>query len=107
MIGPVLQACSPAEWAGGDWFRCAFDPVVNSVGEPLVGVMVGGVIVLSLYIAGDGMAAPAVVTILLSGALVPLLPGGMVGVAFGVAFVGLVAALISVGERYVLTGGVP
>lgn len=106
----LLQAsepCNTTEWSNGDWYRCTFEPAVASVGEPIVGILTGGTVVLSLYVAGGGLAAPAVVTLLLAAAMLPLLPGGMVGIAFGVAFVGLVATLISVGQRYVLDQGVP
>lgn len=116
MIQTLLQsillqtsnACGQDDWANGEWYRCMFEPAASSVGEPLAGILTGGTIVLSLYLAGDGgLAAPAVVTILLAAALVPLLPGGMVGFAAGIAFIGLVSVLMSIGRRYVLPQGVP
>lgn len=103
----ISQACSSSDWASGDWFRCTFEPAVQTAGEPTVGMLLGGTIVFAMYLAGGGLAAPSVITILLAAALVPLLPGGLVGIAAGVAFIGLVGTLIGVGRRYVLPQGVP
>jgi hypothetical protein len=105
MLLQVSNACSTSEWANGEWFRCAFEPAVQSVGEPTVGMLLGGTLVLAFYLAGGGIAAPAVLTLLLAAAVVPLLPAGLIGIAAGIAFVGIVGALVAVGQRYVLPGG--
>lgn len=102
----VLQTtvCNASEWANDTaWHSCVFDPTPAQTGEPLFGLFVGSAVVLGLYLAGNGdMAAPTVTTILFAGLFATVLPGGMVGVAWAVAFIGFVAGLLAVGQRYVL-----
>lgn len=106
----VLQSspqCGINKWITGDWHNCLFSPVANGIGEPLFGLIIGGVTIFGLFLAGSGdVDTPAVVTIMFGGLLTAVLPGGMVQVAFGVAFVGVLAALMSVANRYILGRGI-
>jgi hypothetical protein len=71
----------------------------------LVGLLIAGVLMTSLYIAGDGtIVVPAVVMILFGGALVPLLPAQFVGLAWAVLAVGTAAAVFVAMQRFMGRG---
>jgi hypothetical protein len=83
--------------------QCVFPTLVAGVGgEAVFGVLIGGVLATALTVAGDGdLATPAVVTLLAGAVLVPLLPGQFVSLARAVVVVGIVAAILAVGQRWV------
>jgi hypothetical protein len=98
-----LQICTTEEWLLGEWHSCIFDPMTGIVGEPLFALLVGSAMWTSLYFAGSGgMATPTAVTILVGAILFPILPGGMVGVAYGAVTIGVAAAFFQVLQKYVL-----
>lgn len=67
----------------------------------LIGLMLSGALLTSLYIAGDGDAVvPAVITILLGGAMVPILPPQYVTLAYTVAVVGTAVAIFAAWNRF-------
>ena len=67
----------------------------------LMGLMVSGTLLTSLYLAGNGsIIVPAVVTILLGSAMVPILPAQFVTAAYTVVFIGIAAALFSAWNRF-------
>jgi hypothetical protein len=104
----MVSPCTINTWLQGDtWHQCIFEPAAGSVGgEPMFGLLVGATLIVSLYLAGSGdLATPTVVTLLLGSVLVPVLPGGMVGVAYGVVVAGVSGALIAIARRYVLDPG--
>jgi len=71
----------------------------------MFGLLLGGSLIAGLWLAGDGdLATPAAVTVLVGGVLFPILPGGYLGIARTVAFLGLVAVILAVLEKYYLEG---
>lgn len=91
-----------------DLARCMFRDFANAFGgEPTFGVFVGGVVMISLWIASprQSIAAPAALTILLGSLLFPVLPGSYQEFAWTFIVIGLAAALLSVARRYVLDPG--
>jgi len=60
----------------GSGTDCVIDGLFAAGPAPeLIGLLLGGTLISSLYIAGDGtVAVPAVVTILLGSVMLPLLP---------------------------------
>lgn len=93
-----------AEGAEGDLLECALNDLTAATsGEPLFGVLVGGAVIFSMYLAGNGHPAPpTVVTILLGSIMVPLLPGSYTQIAYTIVVLGLAFGVISIGGRYVL-----
>jgi len=74
--------------------------------EPTIGLLLAGVLLVSLYVAGDGtVAVPSVVTILLGSSLIPLLPAQYVTLAYTVVVVGITVAVFAAYQRFVLQGG--
>lgn len=72
----------------------------------LMGLMMAGTLITSLYIAGDGTTSvPAIVTILLGAVMVPVLPAQYVGFAYTVVVMGIVVALFAVWTRFTHQGG--
>lgn len=104
----VLQSdalsCYTSE--GSDMYGCAIGELTAALGgQSTFGFLVGGTILLSIYIAGDGdLAAPTVLTILLGGLLFPILPGAYAKMAWAIIFVGLVAGGLSIANKYLLSG---
>jgi hypothetical protein len=86
--------------------ECVLPQVVAAVGsEQMFGLLLGGSLIAGLWLAGDGdLATPAAVTVLVGGVLFPILPGGYLGIARTVAFLGLVAVILAVLEKYYLEG---
>jgi len=85
---------------------CVTDTMFGAGPPMVIGLMFGGVLLSSLYIAGNGeVVVPAIVTILLGSVLVPLLPAQFAAAAYGVAIVGITAAGMVILRRYVLEGG--
>ena len=72
----------------------------------LMGLLMSGVLLTTLYIAGDGsIAVPAVITILLGSAMIPILPAQFVTLAYTVMIMGTAAAVFSVWTRFTTPGG--
>ncbi|SNZ06176.1 hypothetical protein SAMN06269185_1075 [Natronoarchaeum philippinense] len=84
------------------WFDFVLAPYVDLLGSSTVGMLIGGTIILSLYILADDLALPSVMTILLGGIFFTILPGGIQQVALSVMIVGGLAAFMEVARRYVL-----
>jgi hypothetical protein len=93
---------------GGD----LLDAVLNSLtaatgGEALLGILFGGMIVVSFYVAGGrDLAAPTVLTILLGSVLIPMLPGQYQQIGLSLIIVGIAAGIMAIANRYVLRLGV-
>jgi len=99
----LLNACGTSDWLSGDWGPCLYEPVTTVAGEGFFGLVIGGSVFLSLYFAAGGRATTAtVVTMLLAGALFPVLPGQYVGIAWTVLFVGAAAAILQSAQKYIL-----
>lgn len=96
-----------AQGTEGDLVQCTLDGVMGAGPSPaLVGLVMSGVVMTSLYIAGNGtVIVPAVVTILLGSVLVPLLPAQYVPLAYTVVVIGITAAAFSAYTRYTHRGG--
>jgi hypothetical protein len=96
-----------AQGTEGDLTTCVIDGLFAAGPSPaLMGLLLSGVLVTSLYIAGDGtVAVPAVVTILLGSVLVPLLPPQYVSLAYTVVVIGITVAAFSAYSRFTSPGG--
>jgi hypothetical protein len=97
-----------AEGTQGDLMTCVLEDLGAAAGGFLVvGLLVGGTTLLSLYLAGDGEpAAPTVVTILLGSALVPILPAQYVTIAWSIVVLGIAFGAFAALNRWVLRQGV-
>jgi hypothetical protein len=96
-----------AQGTEGDLTSCVLDGLFAAGPSPaLMGLLLSGVLVTSLYVAGDGtVAVPAVVTILLGSVLVPLLPPQYVSLAYTVVVIGITVAAFSAYSRFTSAGG--
>jgi len=81
---------------------CLVDGAFGAGPAPsLMGLLMGGTLLMSLYIAGDGdLIVPSVVTILLGGAMVPVLPPQFVPLAYSFLVLGVAATIFGVWIRY-------
>ncbi|WP_226043554.1 hypothetical protein [Natrinema sp. DC36] len=78
----------------GEWGELLFGIPVDSIGEPLFSVIVVGIVVAPLYARTGDVVIPATVLALLSGSLIPMLPGALVGVAWGIFWIALAIGII-------------
>lgn len=90
-------------WGSGDWEAAIFDGITGLIGEGAFGVLIGSVLIVSFWLAGDrGLAAPAIVTTLLGAMMFPILPANFQGIAWTVVFVGISGGFFAVMKRHVL-----
>lgn len=100
----VLQTATSCYEEGNDIMGCIADDAVAPFGTALFGLLVAGGMILGIWFAGDGdLATPAVLAILLGGIFLPFLSGGYVRIAQMFMFIGLVAALLAVAQKYVMS----
>jgi len=87
--------------------ECWVDGIFAAGPAPgLMGLIMGGTLLTSLYIAGNGsVIVPAVVTILLGSSLVAVLPAQFVTFAYTIVVVGVTAAAFSLWTRFTSRGG--
>ena len=90
-----------------DMTDCMVDGAFAAGPAPsLMGLLMGGTLITSLYIAGDGsIVVPSVVTILLGSMLVPILPPQYVSFAYTVVVLGVTVAAFSAWNRFTQPGG--
>lgn len=111
MIDVVLQGgsldCYTGAGSGPEMLGCVADQLFLAVGgQAVFGLLIGGAIILAMYVAGGGHpAAPTVTTVLLGSALVPVLPAAYANVAYAILILGLAFGVISFGRTYVFEGG--
>jgi len=86
----------------GDLAQCTLDGLFAAGPSPaLVGLVMSGTLLTSLYIAGDGdIVVPAVVMILLGSIAVPALPPQFTIYAYTVVVIGSVVAMFSAYIRF-------
>jgi len=96
-----------AQGTEGDLTQCVLDGMFAAGPSPaLLGLIMAGTLVTSLYVAGDGtVVVPAVITILLGSVLVPLLPPQYVTLAYSVVVVGITLAAFAAYTRFTHQGG--
>ena len=95
-----------AEGTEGDMTQCVVDGVFSAGPAPgLMGLLLGGTVLTSLYVAGDGdMALPAVVTILFGSVMVPALPPQFRTFAYTVVVLGITVAAFAAYTRFTHQG---
>ncbi|CAI49749.1 uncharacterized protein NP_7040A (plasmid) [Natronomonas pharaonis DSM 2160] len=91
----------------GDLVECVTtDLSAAAGGTTMMGLLIGGTLLLSLYIAGDGdPAVPTVVTILVGGTLVPMLPPHLTPFAYSIVVLGIAFGGMAAAQRWLLRGG--
>src|SRR6056297_2326990 len=93
-----------AQGTEGDLTQCVLDGMFAAGPSPaLLGLIMAGTLVTSLYVAGDGtVVVPAVITILLGSVL---LPPQYVTLAYSVVVVGITLAAFGAYTRFTHQGG--
>lgn len=89
------------------WLECALGQQANALGSQITwGLVVGGMLILTFYIATDGgIAVPSMVTAILGGVMIPALPPAYQSMAMVIMFLGLVGAILSALARFVMQPG--
>jgi len=110
MSTPALNNSSVtcfAQGTQGDLTRCVVDGMFGAGPSPaLIGLIMAGTLVTSLYVAGDGsIVVPSIVTVLLGSVLVPLLPPQYVSMAYTVVVIGGTLAAFAAYQRFTTRGG--
>ena len=96
-----------AQGVEGDMTQCVVDGVFAAGPSPaLMGLLMGGTVLTSLYIAGNGtVIVPAIALTLFGAVLVPALPPQFVLFAYTVFAIGGSAAVFSAWVRFTTRGG--
>lgn len=91
----------------GDLLQCTLDDLTSAAGgEAVFGLFVGSIVIISLYIAGDGdPAVPTVATILLGAFAVPILPPAFRAAGYAILVLGVAFAMYHAAGNWVLRGG--
>ena len=87
--------------------ECTVDGVFSAGPSPsLMGLLIGGVVLVSLYVAGGrDIVVPSVATILFGASLVSILPAQYQYAAVTIAVLGTVVAFLAAWRRYTVRGG--
>ncbi|PCR89432.1 hypothetical protein [Natrinema ejinorense] len=84
------------------WMDTILDPYTSLLGEPVVGMVAAGVLVVSFYLYNDDLAMPTVISLLLGSVLMTMVPGDLQQAGIGFMIIGGVAGAMEVWRRYVL-----
>ncbi|WP_162989922.1 hypothetical protein [Natronorubrum halophilum] len=84
------------------WIDVVLSPYTDLLGDPTVGMVTAAVVVLAFYIYNNDLAMPTVITLLLGGFWMSVVPGDIQQVGFGFLVVGGAAGAMEVWRRYVL-----
>jgi len=103
-----MQSISNSCYFGGDALDCLLSQLTAAFGGPaLFGLLLGGVIFVTFYIASDGdLATPTVALVLIGTVIIPMVPEQFQQIAYGVVVLGLAGAIWGVLQQYVFSGGV-
>jgi hypothetical protein len=95
-----------ADGVEGEMTRCVVDGVFAAGPAPgLMGLIMAGTLVTSLYVAGNGDATvPAVITILFGSLLVPVLPPQFQTFAYSIVVIGITVAAFAAYTRFTHQG---
>ena len=107
MTDPTGGVTDFACYRGGGMLECAIGDMGAAFGGPTAfGLIAGGALILSLYVASDfDIAAPTVGTILIGGMLIPALPAGFQSIGLSIMALGAIVGLFVAARRYVLQVG--
>ena len=102
-----LQTEGIACYETGSMYACMIGDIAAAAGGAVnLGLLVGGVLMVAFYIAGDGeLATPAILTVLLSGIMLPALPGTYRTIAYSMMFLAVFIGGFGVARRYILQVG--
>lgn len=91
-----------AEGSSGDLTSCMLEGIFSAGPSPeIMGFLLASMLLVSLYLAGNGsVVAPAVATILFGSILVPLLPGQFRGLSYTVVVIGITVAVFYAYQRF-------
>lgn len=99
----MYQLLQLSDYTSGGLLKAALTDLAAAVGgDANFGLLVGGVLLLSFYIASNGgLATPATATALVGGIMIPALPPGFGRIAQVIIVLGLMAAIMAGLEKYV------
>lgn len=99
----LVVAASLSDYTSGGLLDAALNDLAAAVGgQQVFGLLVGGAVMLSFYLASNGgLATPATLTALSGGLLIAALPPGYRSIAQVIIFLGLAAAMMTVLVKYV------
>ena len=91
----------------GNAFQCMLDSIIAAFGgEAVAGFVIGGMLILSLYISASyHPAPPAIGTMLLGGLMLPFMPPQYQRMAQVVILMGFIAGIYVMLRRYTLEVG--
>lgn len=82
-----------------DIWDVLFGPANAQLGEQAIALFLVAIIVLPLYGRGKDPFLPAIMLVMFAGTIVPMLPGSLVGVAWGVIWMSGTIAIAGLANR--------
>jgi len=99
-VATVLNATAD-HWTSGEWLRAITGPYATLLGEGLVGTILAGAMIMSMWIYTGDIVMPSILVLLLGGVLTAILPGGIVAIARAMIVISLATAFLAAARRYV------
>jgi hypothetical protein len=84
----------------GDLEQILFAPGVNSAGEGVFAMFICAIVIIPLYVRTEDPTMPAIALAMFSGLAMPLLPGMLLGVAWGVLWIAGTVALFGLIQMF-------
>lgn len=83
----------------GELWEVLFGPAQAQLDGQVIAMFLVAIIVLPLYARGRNPFMPAIMLVMFSGVIVPMLPGSLVGVAWGVIWMSGTIAIAGLANR--------
>jgi len=84
----------------GEWFKLVSQPALDQVGELILSLFLVAIVLAPLWLRSGHVTIPAVMLVLFSGLLIPMLPGQLVGVMWGVVWIAGTVALYAIMNKF-------
>lgn len=80
----------------GEWFKLMTEPAVNQVGEGVLSLFLTAIVLVPLWLRSGHVTIPAIILVLFSGLLIPILPGNLIGIMWGIVWIAGSVALFGI-----------
>lgn len=84
----------------GDWLGFLTDTAIQQTSEGVLALFIVAIIVLPTWLRSGHVAIPAVLLVLFSGLLIPILPGQLAGILWGVIWIAGTIALAAIINQF-------
>lgn len=83
----------------GEWLEFFTGTAIKQTSEGVMALFLVAIVILPLWYRSGHVTIPAVLLVLFSGLLIPMVPGQVVGVLWGVVWIGGTLALYTIIDK--------